>query len=58
MTVEELIERIKDYPHDSRIGIDMIHYTLYQNDDTSDVIKGLTTSYNESSHILNLLFKR
>lgn len=58
MTVEELIEHIKDYPHDAKIDVDMMPYTLYPSNDTSNDIKGLTTSYDADKHILNLWFKR
>ena len=44
MTVQELIEHLKDYPRDAKIDVDVIPYTLYPRNDTSNNIKGLSAS--------------
>lgn len=58
MTVQDLIEHLKDYPHDANIDVDIMSYTLYPRNDDSTDVKSLTTNYDKDKHILNLWFKR
>ena len=58
MTVQELIEYLKNYPRDAKIDVNIVPYTLYpRNDDSADV-KSLTTRYDKLSNILDLWFKK
>lgn len=58
MTVQELIDHLKDYPRDAKIDVDIIPYTLYTCNDDSISVKGLTTHYDKLSNTLDLLFKK
>lgn len=58
MTVQELIEYLKNYPRDAKIDVNIVPYTLYPcNDDSTDV-NSLTTRYDKLSNILDLWFKK
>lgn len=58
MTVKELIDHLKDYPHDAKIDVNIVPYTLYpRNDDSADV-KSLTTRYDKLSNTLDFWFKK
>lgn len=58
MTVQELIDHLKDYPCDAKIDVDIMSYTLYPRNDDSTDVKSLTTHYDKLSNTLDLLFKK
>lgn len=58
MTVQELIDYLKNYPHDAKIDVDIMPYTLYPHNDDSTDVKSLTTHYDKLSNILDLWFKK
>lgn len=58
MTVQELIDHLKDYPRDAKIDVGIMPYTLYPCNDDSTSVKSLTTHYDKLSNILDLWFKK
>ena len=58
MTIQELIYRLKDYPRDAKIDVDVMPYTLYPHNDDSTNIKSLNTHYDKDNHTLDLWFKK
>ena len=58
MTVEELIEYLKNYPRDAKIDVSIVPYTLYPRNDDSTDVKSLTTHYDKLSNTLDLSFKK
>ena len=58
MTVQELIDHLKDYTHDAKINVNIMSYTLYPYNDDSTDVKSLTTHYDKLSNTLDLLFKK
>lgn len=58
MTVDELIDHLKDYPRDAKIDVDIMPYTLYPRNDDSTDVKSLTTHYDKDKHTLDLWFKK
>lgn len=58
MTVQELIDHLKDYPHDAKIDVNIMSYTLYPRNDDSTDVKSLTTHYDTDKHTLDLWFKK
>jgi hypothetical protein len=58
MTVQELIEYLKNYPRDAKIDVNITSYTLYPSNDDSTDVMSLTTRYDKLSNTLDLLFKK
>jgi len=58
MTVQELIEYLKNYPRDAKIDVNITSYTLYPSNNDSTDVKSLTTRYDKLSNTLDLWFKK
>lgn len=58
MTVQELIDYLKDYQYDAKIDVNIMSYTLYPRNNDSTNVKSLTTHYDKDKHILDLWFKK
>ena len=58
MTIQELIDHLKDYPRGAKIDVDIVPYTLYPRNDDSTDVKSLSTHYDKDSNVLDLRFKK